>query len=247
MKIKYLTEEGIDNIKETLVSVHGRHLLDASPDYFVDTFSKNGWLRESKYEVPDVEFNMNPDYNLSDSVNISRVYECMRSLPCSVASDERVWAGLAFTDMWKFVQYRRAEDLNSGDDNAKLNSFVFMRGRRRSCYIHCIARLWWTAYILYDAKREDPYELCKYFASRAFPSRIMLFSSTNLVSNPEIAKGIIQAHYDRHKEGKPDGRYPYTDTNKYWNCLGGIMILDSFTRQEVYDKSMAFLEENFPL
>ena len=126
------------------------------------------------------------------------------------------------------------------------NSFFFMRGRRRSGFVHCVSRFWWIAHILYDAERENPYELCEYFASRAFPSRAVLFSSVNLVSNPEIAKGIVQCHYDRWKEGKDDGRYPYVEANKFWNCLGGISIVDSFSRQEVYEMTMKFLNDKFP-
>lgn len=246
MRIKYLTEEAIDNLKETLVDTHGTHLLDDSPDYFADTFYKHGWLKESKYEFPDIEFDKNLDFDISDSINMRNLYESMRGLPAAVAADERVWAGLAFTDMWKFVQFRRGEQLEKGNEFDKLSSFFFMRGGRRGCFLHCISRMWWIAYFLYDPGRDDPYELCTYFASRAFPSRAMLFSSVNLVSNREIAKGIVQCHLDRAKEGKNDGRYPFTEANKYLNCMGGITILDSMSRDEVYQIVNEFLEEKYP-
>lgn len=246
MKIKFLTEEGIDVLKSTLVSVHGSHLMDASPDYFLDYFHRYKMIRESRYEVDDININTDPDYNVSDPANLRAVYESMKNLPPSIAADDRIWVGLSFTDMWEFIQYRRHDDLDKGTELAKQSSFFFMRGGRRSSYIHCISRLWWIAYLLYDTTRSDPYELCDYFASRAFPSRAMLFSSVNLVSNPEIAKGVISCHYDRFRAGKDDGRYAYTEANKYLNCLGGISIVDSMSRNEVYDKVMAFLEKRFP-
>lgn len=246
MKIKFLTEEGIDNLKEILISTYGKHLLDENSDFFLEDFFKRGWLKESKFEFPDVEFDMNPDYNISDSKNIKILYDNMKTLPPAIAADERVWVGLSFSSFWRYIQYRRAEELKSGSELDIKNSFFFMRGRRRSGFVHCVSRFWWIAHILYDAERENPYELCEYFASRAFPSRAVLFSSVNLVSNPEIAKGIVQCHYDRWKEGKDDGRYPYVEANKFWNCLGGISIVDSFSRQEVYDMTMKFLNDNFP-
>ena len=245
MKIKFLTEEGIDVMKSTLISIHRKHLLDATPDYFVDYFHSQGWLKESKYEVPDIDICEDSDFNISDPKNIKAVYESLKSLPPAVAADGRVWAGLSFTDMWHFVQYRRKRELAEGKEFDKLSSFFFMRGGRRSCFIHCISRLWWVAYLLYDSSRADPYELCNYFASRAFASRIMLFSSVNLVSNPEVAKGIVECHYNRFKEGKDDGRYPYTEANKYLNCLGGISLIDSMHRQEVYDIVWDFLEKKY--
>lgn len=246
MKIKFLTEEGIDNLKEILISTYGKHLLDENSDFLLEDFYKRGWLKESKFEFPDIEFDMSPDYSISDSKNIKILYESMKTLPPAVASDERVWAGLSFSNFWKYVQYRRFEALESGNDFDKKSSFLFMRGSRRSCFIHCVSRLWWIAHILYDAERDNPYELCEYFASRAFASRAMLFSSVNLVSNSEIAKGIVQCHYDRWREGGDDGRYPYVEANKFWNCMGGISIVDSFSRQEVYEMTMKFLNDKFP-
>lgn len=117
-----------------------------------------------------------------------------------------------------------------------------MRGGRRSSFINYISRLWWIAHLLYDeTNKNNPYELCEFFASRA-----MLFSSTNLVSNPEVAKGIIQCHYVRSKMGKDDGRYQFTEANKYLNYLGGVSIIDSYSRKEIYELTMDFLNKNFP-
>lgn len=246
MRIKYLTEEGLDDLKENLVSVHGKHLQDANPDYFLDIFSKKGWLRDSKYEFPDVTFDMNSDFNISDAANIRNVFASMRSLPTAAASDERLWAGLAFSDMWGYVQYRRAEELADGSEKAKMSSFLFIYGPRRSSHIHCLSRLWWAGHMLYDPERDDPYELCDYFASRAFPSRMLLFTSSNFVSNPNLARGIVEAHLARHKDGKPDSRYPFSDLNKYLNKVGGITILDSFSRKEIFDIATSFLDEHFP-
>lgn len=67
----------------------------------------------------------------------------------------------------------------------------------------------------------------------------------NILENPESAKGFVQCQYDRKKEGKNDGRYQFTELGKYFNNLGGITIIDSLSRQEVYDKSIAFMNEHF--
>ena len=246
MKIKFITDDGIDSLEATLTTTHKKHLFDDSPEYFVEYLHDKGWLKESKYEVPDFIMDKNPDYDISDSINICRLYESMKTLPPAVAADKKIWIGLSFTDMWDFIQYRRQEDLHKDKDIDILNSFFFMRGPRRSLYIHCLSRFWWIAHLLYDSTRENPYELCQYFASRAFPSRAMLFSSTNFVSNPDIAKGIIECHFDRFNAGKADGRYPYSDTNKYFNCLGGIKILDAMSREDAYSLANDFLEKNFP-
>ena len=43
MKIKFLTEEGIDNLKEILISTYGKHLLDENSDFFLEDFFKRGF------------------------------------------------------------------------------------------------------------------------------------------------------------------------------------------------------------
>ena len=121
-----------------------------------------------------------------------------------------------------------------------------MRGPVRSLYIHCLSRLWWTAYNLYDNQNQkNSYELCEYFASSSFSSRAVLLFSVHIFTNHESAKGFVQCQYDRKKEGKNDGRYQFTELGKYFNNLGGITIIDSLSRQEVYDRSIAFMNEHF--
>lgn len=245
MRIKYLTEDGINNIKGTFANNYMSHLCDSNPDWLIKTFLSKGWLKETKYDFDDIQFETGcDDYNITDPINLRAIYKSMRKLPPQDASDERIWAGLAFTDMWPFVQYRRYKELHEGTPRDKLNSFFFMRGTRRSCYMHCLSRCWWIAHALYDENREDPYELCDFLAGQAFPSTAILLSSTNLATNPETAKGIAQALYDRHKQGHTERRYSFVNTNKYLNCIAGISIIDSMTRNEVYDLVMDFLKKH---
>ena len=250
MKIKILTEEAIDVLKETLVSSHGNHLLDPTPDYFLDYFEKNGWLKETKYEFPDIEFNYDSDYNVADPINVKALYTGLKDLSPAIASDGRLWAGLAFTYCWKFLQYRRHDKLVKGSERDKLNTFFLLIPNRRGCFVNILSTMWWMAHILYDEDNTDnPWEFVDYVASRAFPSTALLFSSDNLFSNPNLAKGTMQAVLDRYKAGfittAKDRRFTIVESGKYLNCLGGISIIDSMSRKEAYELVTYYLANEY--
>lgn len=249
MKINYLTNDAIDYLKVHLAHDLKSHILDAEPSFFMKLFKENGWIKESKYELADNmdRLSFDSNYNISDSINLRVVYDSLRDLPPTVAADERIWAGLSFSDFWSFIQYRRHEELEEGDELGINSSFMFMRGKRRSLYINCLSRLWWTAFLLYDKKNtENPYELCDFFTSQSFPSRIMLLSSRNFVSNGEIAKGIVQCLYDRSKEGKTYARKQFEEVLKHLNSIGGVSLIDALTREDIYEISKRILEKKYP-
>lgn len=248
-KINYLTTEAIDYLKLHLAHDLKGHLLDEEPTFFIKLLKEKNRIKESKYEISDNldSLNFNSDYNISDSINLRVVHECLGNLPPTVAADGRIWAGLSFTDFWGFIQYRRHESLTNGDELAINSSFILMRGKRRSLYINCLSRLWWTAFLLYDKKNlNNPYELCDFFTSHSFPSRIMLLSSRNFVSNGEVAKGIVQCLYDRSKEGKTYARKQFEEVLKYLNNIGGVSLIDALSREDIYEISKRLLDEKYP-
>lgn len=248
-KINYLTNEAIDYLKVHLAHDLKGHLLDDEPTFFIKLFKENGWIKESKYEIADnIDcLSFDPDFNISDPINLRVIHESLRDLPPTVAADGRIWTGLSFTDFWSYIQYRRHDDLTDGDELAINSSYILMRGKRRSLYINCLSRLWWTAFLLYDNNNlENPYELCDFFASQSFPSRIMLLSSRNFVSNGEIAKGIVQCLFNRSKEGKTHTRKQFEEVLKYLNNIGGVSLIDALSREEIYEVSKRILANKYP-
>lgn len=229
----YLSQNAIDDIKTNFLD-YKRHFSDSTNQWFVDRFTKNNWLLESKLPYSDMKFDYNEDYAISDNKNVSIVYETLRHLTTSAACDERVWAGLLFYHCWDFVQYRRASELRSSNQRDILNSFFFLRGTKRSCFMNCLSRLWWTGYLFYDKdKDEDHYEAVDLICEHAYASNIMLISSNNFVSNKDILLGITDCLLMRKKKGDVIGRYHYVESNRYLNCIGGISLLDTLSRKEV--------------
>lgn len=234
MNLMYLSKEAIDDIKVNY-GKYKKHFQDDTNEWFMNLFQKNNWLHESKIQYKDIKLNYDADYNVSDRKNIEIVYEAMRELSPSLATDECVWAGLLFCHFWDFVKYRRAEELKNGLERDVLNSFFFMRGIKRSCFMNCLSRLWWTGYLLYDNKSQERYKAVDLICESAYSSNIILLSSNNFVSNRDLALGVLDCIAARKERGEKIGRYHFVEANKYINCIGGTCLLDTMTRKEARD------------
>lgn len=233
MKLMYLDQEAIDEIKMNF-SQYKKHFSDKTNEWFIKHFSSKGWLKESKLVFDDLNMDYNDDYGISDEKNVQIVYEAFKELSPVHASDERIWAALLFGPLWDYVQYRRKEELESGNERDILNTFFFMRGTKRSCFMNCVSRLWWTGFLLYDKEnKQNHYEMVNLICESAFASNIILLSSNNFASNKNVILGMLECINDRRLTGEKIGRYHYVEVNKYLNCLGGTILLDTLTRQEV--------------
>lgn len=234
MQLQYLSQEAIDDIK-TNFSKYESHFQDSTNQWFMKIFRENDWLKDSKLHFEDIHFDMDEDYNISDRKNIEIVHKGLDTLNPALASDERIWAGLLFGPFWDFVQYRRKSELQNGNEQDIKNSFFFMRGKKRSCFMNCLSRLWWTGYIIYDKESTNHYKAADLICDNAYASTILLFTSSNFTARKEIALGIMDCLSKRKANGEKIGRYHYVEANRYLNSLGGAMLLDMLTRTEVYE------------
>lgn len=232
MKLLYLDKEAIDDLKMNF-SIYKTHFTDETNEWFMGRFREKDWIHESRIQCPELELSYDVDYNKSDRKNVEIVYEALRDLSPVNASDERLWAGVLFGQLWKFVRYRRAVELSSGNEREILNSFLFMRGIKRSCFINCLSRLWWAGYLLYDPENASHYAPIELISESAFPSNIMLLSSSNFMADKKLALGVLDCISERKRKGEKIGRYHFTEANKYLNCIGGVTLLDAMSREEV--------------
>ena len=232
MKLLYLDEKAIDDLKINF-TVYKKHFTDDTNEWFMNYFKEREWIHESKIQCPEFELNYDPDFGVSDRRNVEIVYEALKDLSPAHALDERLWAGILFGQLWRYVKYRRKEELESEDDREVLNSFLFMRGTKRSCFINCLSRLWWAGYLLYDNENPNHYAAIDLISETAFASNMILLSSNNFFSNKNLALGVLDCIRDRKQKGEKIGRYHYVRANKYLNCIGGITLLDVMSRDEV--------------
>jgi hypothetical protein len=112
--------------------------------------------------------------------------------------------------------------------------FFFKHGKKRSLFVHILARLWWVGYMTYDETKEsNPFWLTDFFTEKDFSARCVVFFSSNFTSNRDITIGILKALYQLNEQGINITRDYFVQATKYLNVVGGAMVLDMLNKDEV--------------
>lgn len=231
-KISYLTTEAIEAFKINF-STYKHYFLNKTNDEILELCLQNNWIHETNIEWPEIKLNTSDEYAVSDRANVELLYEGLKDLPYSYATDERFWLGLIITECWDYVVYRRKTELQSGTDEEVKNSFLFTRGIKRSNYINCLSRLWWAGKLCFDSSATNHYLAADLICGTAFASNMLLLSSSNVTANSHVFLGLIDCLLARQEKGEVIGRYYYVNALRYLNSIGGTFLLDTISRDEI--------------
>ncbi len=235
MKLQFVSFDNLDAIKANLSS-------------WTDNFKQNSssWLTEeldnslfldTKYgDIPDFTLDMSSDKPfLTEAKNVRRVYDNLKFLSNSQASDERLWAGLCLGPFWQYVQYRWDIKKKATPENI-MQHFFFGFGARRSLTRNALSRLWWIGRLTYDDSRTNSYELTEFVCENS--DYIMHILERNTSNNPMIIRAFLGALLDARNEGLNINTDTVGELAKYLNLLGGIYILDCLPQEKIYAKTL---------
>lgn len=236
MKIQFISYDNIDIIKSSLNDWIG-HFRDNSSDWLKDELN-NPLFMDTKFEdIPDFSLDMSADKPFqTEANNVEQVYNNLKFLSDSQATDERLWAGLCIGPFWNYVKYRWDIDNKCTESNI-LQHFFFGFGARRSLTRNALSRLWWIGRLTYDSNRSDPWELTKFVCESS--DYIMHILERNTSNNPSIIRPFLNAIIVARENGLPIDTNIVGELAKYLNLLGGIYILDCLPEQRIYDKILA--------
>lgn len=113
-----------------------------STNYFIDS---------------EINFGVSPKDDCESSIQI---FKQMMNLDRVQANDKRLWTCLTHTRFFDYTRKRWSINSQSSDDTI-ISRFHFEGTGVEARMRNAISRLWWTAKITYDAKREDPFELTR--------------------------------------------------------------------------------------
>ena len=232
MRIKYITEDDLNTIKANLSGIYNNVVKQGgeSLDEFLD---RDGIIKESTYEVEEFKLDMSQPKgkeSLTDVENIQRVYNHMKFLTDSQASDERIWVAYSLDVFIEYMRYRWTAS-SIADVN---NRYVFGYSIQRSLFRNGISRLWWLGRVTYDLSRPDPYELTKFLCKDQ--DYIENICGRNVFNNPIIGTATISALNDAEKNGIEINREVVRNIGKYVNLLAGTYLLDTIEKETIYDK-----------
>lgn len=245
MRLKFLSEDTLQDLKLNLDAYITRYYTRDN-SWFDEYLSKNDAVLESNLPFIIPELNFDTDYGISDRENIKILYESLKNLSPTHATDERIWAGLAHIQLREYTFYRLQDELKKKNSKRIKSALFYTQGQKRSLYVHIIARLWWVGYMTYDEKNsENPYWLTDFFAEKQFASRCILFFSSNFTSNREITKGLLSALYKINNLGIEIDREHFVESIRYLNVVGGALVLDVLTRNEIEELVFDYLKRKF--
>lgn len=233
MKLSFISENCLQDLK-----VNNKAYLKKY--YNKDSFWFDAYFKEEsrlldtniEFKIPNLSFD--EDYSVSDRENVKILYSALSHLPTALATQERIWTGLAHNQLRDFTFYRLHKELLDKNEKRIFSSLFFKHGTKRSLFVHIISRLWWVGYMTYDStNKENPFWLTDFFTERDFSARSVVFFSSNFTSNRTVTVGILKAIYRIREQGIPIKREYFLEATKHLNVLGGAMVLDLLTADEV--------------
>lgn len=233
-KLKYVTDVFLDDFKTNFKSKYLPLYMKGDKEKIWEIFSNSENVLESSFEFECEELvleSVDPDASIK---NIQIIWESLRGLSITEAENEKVWVALENTyyldyhlDQLKMITGKKKE--------ASITSrTIFNNGNKRSLMINNISILWWIAYYTYDERLEDPYYYTKRFLSGSYRGNAVAYFSSNLVSNKEIVLGTLEAICELIDENKMiENRFSYSNANKILNLVGGVVVLDFLSKEEI--------------
>ena len=248
MKIRFIKQDALDNLKVNISSNIDYYSYEDNKRV-TSFFGNEDIFLDFKYEVNDFELDMSEVITQkTDLNNIKLIYDNLKFLTVSQASDERLWAGLTHDKFWSYMRYRWGNNIvsnsKSKEDTIKKikQTYFYGYGKRRSAAWNGIAKLWWIGKFTYNESLDNPYEITEYAVNDLGTTTLYLLSS-KFTGNDNIRFGMFKAILEFERKGIKISRKKLNELMKYINILGGSYLLDSFTEEEIKVKSMQYLEK----
>ncbi len=194
-------------------------------------------------EVPDFALApYNDKRGEMDIENCKILYQKLRNISESQASDERLWAGLCHTTFYKYVRDRwnyqtRKLTVTDKDASALISRFFFSSGIRSGFYRNTLAKYWWVGHAVYQEKAENKFEILDFLGAEDFSTKVNdLFYSNTFSSNLTIIRGISKGWKMFTDRGiKLPVRDYFRPALQNMNALGGGVLLDILSEDEIKD------------
>lgn len=238
MRIKILSNSALQALKEN-VKADLYLYEDDSPNALLEEVGEEA-LIDTGLEIPDFRLIVSED-SKQDFYNVKKVYGAMRNvLSPSMASDERLWAGMAFEEnCWNYINARWKRD-GWTKDSVK-DHFFFNHSSRRSLTRNALSRLWWIGYLTYDEKnQEDPWHYTRFICGNQ--RYIVDVLERNMSNNLLLIKACVNAceSYISEAPGHKLDSKDMRDIQKYLSILGGVYVIDtldiSYLENKIYSQ-----------
>lgn len=242
MKIQFMKDDSVYALKK-YIKYAKNHYTDSDTEWIKSITNNDENFGLFKKEFNDFDLIISDKPEKDDFENMKIIYDNLKDLTDSQASDERLWAGLSHTKFWDYMQKRwpLPNDPEKWEKHI-LQHYFFAHGAR-STVLNGLARLWWYARLTYDETNIDnPYELTEYMAKDINGKAYMLFGS-NFSRNREIQRIFlytIKNYEDQH--GLLLSREEFGELRKQIVLWSGKLVIDVVDRETLKNKLIKEIE-----
>jgi len=225
MKLPFMTRESVDSLQS---AVNGN--LDAYRSGETKRLVPDSLARESRVEVHAAPSLIKADGSFESDATAARlIYQWLQKLDVTQASDGRLWTYLTHATFADYVYKRwwgRRQEESDKPEDVVLDRWFFRGEGSATFFRNGIARLWWFAYLTYDSRRGNHFELTDVLLS--LQDIQQAFLERSLGRCRPLLQVILQTiqKYDKN----PDFAASRGDKVKRWaveiNKVGGAYILD---------------------
>ena len=239
MKIYFMKQSALDYIKINIGSLYKYYYQFDSPEWIYELFDYDPF--DVFDDVEDFELaSLDQQPGEIDLQNCKILYSKLKHITDSQASDERLWAGLTnktfYSYMRKRWKYGRRHLKKTADDSsAILMRYFYKNSGRGGMYRNTLARCWWVGRLTYSEKNSNHWELLDAIGPEDIISKISdIFYSNTYSSNSDVLEGFCQGlKFFRDRNIYVSTREHIRPTAQYLNAIGGGLLLDMFTAEEI--------------
>lgn len=193
-QLKVFTSKYVEELGQRLKSqdtIHG--YIEGKVPSYSESDIKNTGIQIEKY--PE----LSPDKTPLE--NSQLIFVALQSLDRTTASDQRLWSWLSHVPLMSYMSKKWKVEEQSPDKQASfiLQKWFVQTQTGRSYLRSGLSSLWWGAFMTYDEKRDDPFELTReffeyynettVFSDSLGKSKIFLHSLLDfIIQNPEYFK-----------------------------------------------------------
>lgn len=253
MKILFMKQDALSFIKENMKTLYVNYYREKTNKWIYDLFDYDPF--DVVIEVPDFELApiIANRKGFTELENCKIIYEKLKCISESQASDERLWAGLCNGTFYEYVRNRWGYDMldfkeTKSDADSVLSRFFFKNGKYRNSLSKC----WWVGHNTYLQNDNNHYQLLDYLEADDFSTKINdLFYNYAFSSNLQIVTGIIKGWHTATNDRKLTIREYFRPMMQDFNALGGGVLLDIYSEEEiekiVYDYIVSLIIKESPI
>jgi hypothetical protein len=177
----------------------------------------------------DFEFKNPEKGNNFDLDNSIAIYEKIKGINPTIASDPRLWTYLTHVRFFSYMKNRWPIDDLESPKNRIIDRYHLKYLKLESLTRNGISRLWWFTHLTIDNNRKDKFELTRTLLSRADLTVGILERA--LGSNKNIRVGILEflAENDEIRNNEDKSRNLLIQLNLY----GGVKNLPHLSINEI--------------